>query len=121
VLNRLDYADIVARRRANYAQLVEALDGAATLVHEDLPEGVCPLSCPILVPDKRAAARAFWAKGICAIEMWNEGHPEAKPHESEAARFHRRHLLELPIHQDVTHADVDYIAGVTRQLGLRMD
>jgi len=102
-------------------QLVEALDGAATLVHDDVPDGVCPLSCPILVNDKHAVAQAFWAKGICAIEMWNEGHPEAKPHESEAARFYRRHLLELPIHQDVTPAEIGYIAAVTRQLSLRMD
>ena len=121
VLNRLDYAGIVARRRENYLRLIEALDGGATLVHDDLPDGVCPLSCPILVPDKHAAAQAFWAQGICAIEMWNDGHPEAKPHESDAARFYRRHLLELPIHQDVTPEEVDYMAGVTRRLGLRMD
>lgn len=111
LLRGLDYESIRRRRRENFILLRERLSGQVKLLREDLEEGVCPMFFPILVPDKHAVARALHARGVNAIEFWNYGYPEAENQTSRDARFLRDHLLELPIHQDVTPAQVHYTAN----------
>jgi len=109
-LRRLDCAAIRARRRENFLRLRDRLAGRVRLLRDDLPEGVCPLFFPILVRDKEPAVRRLRSSGIVAIPFWNEGDREAASQESEDTRFLRRHVLELPIHQDLTPAQIDHIA-----------
>jgi dTDP-4-amino-4,6-dideoxygalactose transaminase len=115
LLPRWDYAAIPRRRRANFALLRERLRGRARLLKEELPDGACPLFFPILVRDKRAVARALWARGVDAVEFWNEGDPEAVGHPD--VQFLRQHVLELPIHQDLSFAQVEYVADQVLALG----
>lgn len=110
LLPRFDYDEIVRRRRENYLRLGRRLQGRVLLLRGDLPSGVCPLFFPVLVPDKRATARALWRRGIEAVEFWNQGDPLGALAEGCDARYLRRHVLELPIHQDVTPAGVDHMA-----------
>jgi len=111
LLSRFDYEEIRRRRRENFRYLAGKLNGDVTALRADLPEGVCPLFFPLLVADKRKAAEALWARGIGVVEFWNEGDPQASAAESPDAHFLRRHVLEIPIHQDVSRAQLDYIAG----------
>jgi dTDP-4-amino-4,6-dideoxygalactose transaminase len=110
LLPRFDYDEIVRRRRENYLRLGRRLQGRVLLLRGDLPSGVCPLFFPVLVPDKRATARALWRRGIEAVEFWNQGDPLGALAEGRDARYLRRHVLELPIHQDVSPAAVDHMA-----------
>jgi hypothetical protein len=89
------------------------------MLREDLEEGICPLFFPILVEDKHSAARALWQRGIGAVEFWNEGDPLANCEAGKDARFLRAHVLELPIHQNVTRPEVEYIASQVLYLGLQ--
>jgi dTDP-4-amino-4,6-dideoxygalactose transaminase len=114
VARRLNYAQIVDRRRQNFLQLLDRLQGVVPFVREDLDEGVCPLFCPILVSDKRATAQALQAAGVEAVEFWNFGDSQAETRIHGAAQFLRRHVLELPIHQAVTPERIDYIADRVR-------
>lgn len=107
---RFNYARIVERRRQNFLLLAERLKGVVPLVRDDLDEGVCPLFCPILVSDKHKIAQAVQAAGVEAVEFWNSGDPQAATRQSGAAQFLRRHVLELPIHQDLSLERVNYIA-----------
>jgi hypothetical protein len=110
LLARLDFADIRRRRIENYRALADRIEDTAAPVFPELPEGVCPLFFPVRVPDKQAAAEALHARGIDALEFWNEsveGGGEMGPH----ARFLREHVLELPIHQDLTPRQIDYLAA----------
>ena len=75
----------------------------------ELPDGVCPLFFPIIVPDKPAAARALQQRGVDALEFWNES-MESGDEMSSDARFMRAHVLELPIHQDLTPRHIAYVA-----------
>jgi hypothetical protein len=88
------------------------------MVFEELGEGICPLFFPLLVSDKHSAAQALWRRGIAAVEFWNYGDSEARGAGFEDAQFLRDHVLELPIHQDVTPAQVEYMADCVRGLGL---
>ncbi len=109
LLDRLDYADIRASRVENYRLLDSLLDPAVARVFPTLPGGVCPLFFPILVADKAAAARTLQQRGVDALEFWNES-MESGNEMSEPARFLRRHVLELPIHQDLTPHQIGYVA-----------
>jgi hypothetical protein len=120
LLKGFDYDWIHRRRRENFLLMRQRLMGKATLVREDLPEGVCPLFFPILVPRKHAAAEALLERGINTVEFWNYGDPEAARVSSSDASFLRQHVLELPIHQDVSPDQVEYIADQVVKLKLRL-
>lgn len=120
LLKRLDYEGIRRRRRENFLLMRESLAGGATPLITELGEGVCPLFFPILVRDKSAAARALWQRGIAAVEFWNYGDPGARGEEFSDAQFLRDHVLELPIHQDVTSKQVEYMADEVMRLNLRL-
>jgi dTDP-4-amino-4,6-dideoxygalactose transaminase len=116
VMGGLDYEQIRRKRRENFVFLREKLAGRVKLLREDLPEGVCPLFFPILVRDKAAAARALQHQGIGAVEFWND--PQTNPHIGPDAWYLRSHVLELPIHQDVSKAQLEYIADQVLRLRL---
>ena len=117
LLPRFNYELIRNQRRANFQWLDERLRGKVNLLPLSLADGVCPLFLPILVEDKKAVAADLTRRGIGVVELWNEGDPEANGPDSEDALFLRRHVLELPIHQNVSEAQLDYIAReVTRRV-----
>ncbi|HEV8441364.1 MAG TPA: DegT/DnrJ/EryC1/StrS family aminotransferase [Methylomirabilota bacterium] len=120
ILERLDYETIRQRRRENFLQLRERLEGHATLFPRELEAGMCPLLFPILVRDKAAAARALQQRGVAAQEFWNFGVPETRGPEFADAQFLHDHILELPIHQDVTPAQVEYMAEQVLDLKLAL-
>lgn len=118
LLDRLDFADIRRRRVENYRQLASQLDTGVVPVFPDLPEGVCPLFFPVIVPDKHAAAEALGRRGIAALEFWNDS-IESGDEMSAPARFLRKHVLELPVHQDLTPKHIAHVARQVSSLNLR--
>jgi dTDP-4-amino-4,6-dideoxygalactose transaminase len=116
VMRSLDYEQIREKRRSNFLLMRERLAGRVKMPREDLEDGICPLFFPILVKDKHAAAKALWQKGIRAVEFWNDA--QDNPNIGADARYLRAHVLELPIHQDVTSAQVEYTASQVLRLEL---
>jgi len=117
LLTGFDYVDIYHRRRENFLRLREQLPQQAA-VRTDLGPGVCPLFFPLLVSDKRRASQSLSERGVTATELWNEGDTSVAGHEGSDARFLRRHVLELPIHQDITGPHIDYMARQVRELNI---
>ena len=116
LLQRFEYDWIRQARRRNFQIIEDRLRGKAQLLERRLEKGVCPLFFPLLVKDKHAAAQALSQRGIETVEFWNEGDPEAEP--GADAAFLRRHVLELPIHQDVTEQGAAFAADEALNLGL---
>src|SRR5690606_28865452 len=117
LLSRMNPGEIKRRRAANYRQLSAQLDPRLQ-VFPQLPDGACPLFFPIVVPDKHEAAEALRARGVDAIEFWNDS-VEPGGHEMGIdARFLRRHVLELPINQDLTPRHIDHVAREVSALKL---
>lgn len=110
LLPRFDYGAIREQRRHNFLLLRERLAGRVEPCFGELDAGVCPLFFPILVNDKPAVARALWRQRISAVEFWNYGDPVSDRDTRSDAAFLRRHVLELPIHQDITPEQIDYMA-----------
>ena len=119
LLGRLDFEDIRRRRVENYRLLDAQLDAHVARVFPDLPDGVCPLFLPILVSDKPAAARALQQRGVDALEFWNDS-MDSGMEMSDGARFLRAHVVELPIHQDLTPRHIAHIARQVSALSLEM-
>jgi len=119
LLDHLDYERIRTRRRENFERLGTLLEGRAKPLLTSLPAGVCPLFFPLLVPDKAEAAHALWDRGIGAVEFWNEGDAGARGSEHSGALFLRRHVLELPVHQDLRPEQLAYMADEVARLGLQ--
>jgi dTDP-4-amino-4,6-dideoxygalactose transaminase len=115
LLRRFDFADIRRKRIEHFRRLATRLDGRVAAVHDRLADGVCPLFYPIFVDDKAATARALHAHGIAALQFWNHGADQAAQ-ESPAVRFLRAHVLALPIHQDLSDRQLDYMAEHVRNL-----
>ena len=118
LLARFDYDDIRRRRVQNYRRLAEQLAGDAVPVFPSVRDGICPLFFPVVVRDKHAAAERLRAHGVDALEFWNDSCEPGGHEMSAAARFLRRHVLELPIHQDLTWRHVDHVARQVRSLDL---
>jgi len=119
LLGSLDFEDIRRRRVENYRLLDAQLNATVARVFPDLPDGICPLFFPILVSDKPAAARAMRQRGVDALEFWNDS-MDSGMEMSDDARFLRAHVLELPIHQDLTPRHIAHIARQVSALSLEM-
>jgi dTDP-4-amino-4,6-dideoxygalactose transaminase len=122
LLRRIDFEDVRRRRIENYDRLAATLAGAVTPLYGSLPAGACPLLFPILVGDKAETADILRTFGIDVLEFWNHGAAGTNRGEAEGegARYLRRHVLGLPIHQDLTSRHIDYVAEQVSRLDLRM-
>jgi hypothetical protein len=54
------------------------------------------------------------------MEYWNGGDPDTRRPEHADAWYLREHLVELPIHQDITPEQVDFMARRVLGLGLHL-
>lgn len=115
LLKRFDYFQITESRRRNYRYLHDRLSGHVNLLDKKLESGVCPIYFPILAADKASTAKALRKRGISAIEFWNYGAFGASDHENPDARFLRKHLLELPVHQDLDLGQLEYMVKETKR------
>lgn len=109
---------VVATRRRNYLILLERLESLAPPLFDRLDPGVCPLFYPLWVNDKPAMLERLQARGIRAIDFWGEHHPSCDPARFSEAMRARRHILEIPCHQDLSPATMGWIADEV-ELALR--
>lgn len=117
-LRRIDWQEIVRRRRENYAQLRHSFcdAGGFRFLWEDdaLPDGMCPLGLPILVDDRPHWYRTLNGAGIVVSPWWEGYHAGLNWAEFPEARALKSKLLLLPVHQGLSPTDIDYIARVVR-------
>jgi hypothetical protein len=115
VLKRVDPEAVVAARRRNYSQLLAGLGRRVEPLFPELPPGACPLFYPLVCADKSTVRDRLAAAGIETVDFWRDGHPlcpvERFP---EVARL-RRHVLELPIHQDLGPTEVEHVRGAVEE------
>jgi dTDP-4-amino-4,6-dideoxygalactose transaminase len=114
LLARLDLDEMVARRRHNFRRLVDALDGLP-VIGRALPTGACPLFVPLAADDKRALQRRLLARGVEAVDFWSGGDPACDPDRFPEAASLRRRVLELPCHQSLDDAAIDWVAHAVKE------
>lgn len=118
VLQRADARQVVARRRRNFACLHARLNNPGHLLplHESLPEDVCPLAYPVYAKDPAYARTFFERKGIL-VQGWPGYYPGMPWDAYPEACALKDTLLTLPIHQDLSLAQMEFIALCANSLG----
>ena len=116
VLRNQDTASIVERRRRNYFLLYAMLRDVAPPITGELKPGVCPLFYPMPVEDKAGAMARLLARGVETVDFWRLRHPAVPAGLFPEVDRLREHVLELPVHQDLSPADAEHVAGCVREL-----
>lgn len=103
LLDHYDTARLIARRRAHYRQLAEALSGLrhGKVLFPELPSGVVPYVLPLVIDDP---ARQFPILKQRALPIWRWD--EQIPTDSAISQQYRLHLLQLPVHQELTQEEI---------------
>jgi dTDP-4-amino-4,6-dideoxygalactose transaminase len=115
IARALEMRDIVEQRRRNYYALLARLrDVSPPLVHE-LGPGVCPLFYPLWCEEKPLVRARLLRAGIESIDFWNAGSPLVEKGAFPEVEALRRHVLELPVHQDLDQADMEAMAAAVRE------
>jgi dTDP-4-amino-4,6-dideoxygalactose transaminase len=119
ILDRIDWTHIAATRRANYLFLAEALRGieGCRVLLPTLPQHTCPLYLPIFVQRRPLDVYQHLARNrIYADVFWEQEHPVIDWARFPEARELKRHVLALPVHQDVDEEQLGHLAAVLRAL-----
>jgi dTDP-4-amino-4,6-dideoxygalactose transaminase len=115
VLARIAPGRVVARRRANYEQLAAGLSpGLVPPAFARLPDGACPFVLPVAVRDKPGLLAEMRRARVHALDLWSVPHPSLPAAAFPRSAALRRHVVGLPVHQELTAGDVDRIAATVR-------
>ena len=110
LLRRIDFAALLAKRRANIGRLKEriaALDGTRLRFLSVHPEE-STLYFPVYLENRGEIQRAMAQRGVYCPVIWPE--PEAAHGVCEVSRYVTEHMLALPCDQRYTPEDMDFIA-----------
>src|SRR5262245_19416439 len=110
MLAHVEPAAIRERRRRNYQLLAAVLEkSGVTLLFPHLPDGVCPLNCPVLVDCRDEIVHAIEQLGIDTSPWWAGGHRLIDWDSYPMARKLKRSILPLPVHHQLNDTDMEYI------------
>lgn len=113
--NPLDMVDV---RRENFNLVLEGLKDveAATPLFHSLPQGVCPLSFPVLVSNQEIVCKALNDARIDATPWWSGYHSGVDWSDQETACFLKDHLISLPIHQYLKPEQINYMTEMLKNV-----
>ena len=117
LLDKFDYATIVAHRRKNFKILLDSLQNVKNMepLLKDLPAGVCPLGFPIIVDNRNRLKSQLISSSIYPPIHWKLPNDISKkdfPLSWEISE----HILTIPIDQRYTENDMMYILDVIKKL-----
>lgn len=111
ILRGVDYADVRARREANYAVLAARLD-AANRIRVKMPEG--PFCYPLYLENAGEIRSRLIANKIYVPVLW----PNMSMSDDELARDYANNILPLPCDQRYDAADMEYILETLKLCGV---
>jgi hypothetical protein len=99
LLSRLDFEEVVLRRRCNYECLETRLRELLPPIFR-LREGICPLLYAARVRRREEALSLLGPLGIEEADYWPSNHPLLQGHYPECECLHAS-VIGLPCHQDI--------------------
>lgn len=106
LLPRTVGVEAAAARRRAYGALLAELDHLVAPAFRELPVGASPFAFPLAVADKAGALRELRAAGVDGLDLWCRPHPSTTSRPGSPASWLRAHVVCLPVHQDLTAADL---------------
>jgi len=113
-----DHQEVISRRRENFLSLLGQLCGRELMypLFSVLPDGVCPWIFPLVVHERDRIYKHMNERGIEIFRLWWWGHPLIPQGGNPDATFLRDNLLALPIHQDLTEAELSNLASALKKI-----
>jgi perosamine synthetase len=107
-----DVDHIISTRRDNYETLLYLLKECDRIkpLFGELPPGTCPLFFPVIVDNRNELAVKMNELGIDARAFWKGYHGQLPWEDFPDACFLKDNLLALPIHQELSRNNIEYIA-----------
>ncbi|MFL6657063.1 MAG: DegT/DnrJ/EryC1/StrS family aminotransferase [Massilia sp.] len=117
VMRRVSPARLVARRRANYLQLHQALSGhpGCRPLHASLPDGVCPWVFPLLVDEPEALFTRLHQAGVPMTRFAESLWPGVDASVCANSAHLSRHVLAFPCHQELAEDELAWLAATVRE------
>lgn len=106
---------VAEARRSNWGRLHQRLSGVSGYhpIFEDLPKGAVPLFLPIRTPMRRYLRGALRSEGIETFVFGAFAHPALTGALAEESAPLRQTLFGLPVHQNLSDAQVERVAERT--------
>jgi dTDP-4-amino-4,6-dideoxygalactose transaminase len=114
ILNSVMWEQVVQERRENYLFLANALGevGGITRLLQELPEGTCPLSLPLLVPNRGHVVRFLQNKGVAAYPWWAGFHQHSLEwHRFPDACSLKQNLVTIPVYQGLVKQQLCWLVN----------
>ena len=122
LLHSVDLDNVVARRRSNCTRLLQGITGLPGVIplFDDVPAGVCPLSLPVRVADRALWRHELAARRIASIPWWSGYHRDLPWDALPEACVLKDQILGLPVHHDLTPANIDYLGHSVRTVARQL-
>jgi perosamine synthetase len=116
LLERSDCVRVVAARRRNYLALRERLSSIPGVrpLFPELAADAVPYVFPLWVDNPEPPFRAAWAQGL-PVYRWNWSWPTAPRIPGDSGREWADHVFQLPCHQDLSAADMDWLVTTLKR------
>jgi dTDP-4-amino-4,6-dideoxygalactose transaminase len=114
LIRRLVEPTPAAARRANYLLLLEEFAGQVLSPLDRVQAGASPFVFPLRSESKAAVLDRLAAEGIHALDFWSVPHPSLPVDRFPRAAALRSSIVGLPVHQELSAADVELISAVAR-------
>jgi CelD/BcsL family acetyltransferase involved in cellulose biosynthesis/dTDP-4-amino-4,6-dideoxygalactose transaminase len=111
LLPRLATVPASAIRRAHYRLLLERLEELVPTEFPPIPDGAAPFAFPVFAHDKADLLERLRRAGIHALDFWSFPHPTLEPDADRVSARLRRHVVGLPVHQELAVDDLRRVAA----------
>ncbi|HEY4652172.1 MAG TPA: DegT/DnrJ/EryC1/StrS family aminotransferase [Pontibacter sp.] len=115
LIPRIVDAKTAERRRANYSFLLDNLKDIVPFPFSVVPEGACPFAFPIEVRQSKNFLRRLQTRGVIGLLFWLNPHPSLPVENFPKSKALREHMLALPVHQELTRADLIQIVNAVKE------
>lgn len=102
-------------RRKNYRFLLGHLGEMVPPPFDSLPEGASPFAFPIEVSDAKSFLLRLRHRGVGGLLFWLNPHPSLPVADFPRSKALREGLLALPVHQELTMADLEQIVQAVQE------
>jgi dTDP-4-amino-4,6-dideoxygalactose transaminase len=109
ILNSTDFEKVRMIRRRNFKYLLDYFNRESrfSLPIQELPDSVCPLIFPLLVENRDEVYSLLKKRGVSVQRVWANFHSDVPWEHFPEAEFLKLHVLGLPVHQDLSLADLE--------------
>jgi hypothetical protein len=118
LLDKLDIATCIERRRRNYLALLDGIRGLTSItpLFPRLPDGVCPWVFPIVNENGDNAHLLLRKHGIPAVTWEGVIHPTLRLQEFSNAAYLYKRLIMLPVHQSISAKDLGVMIKTLKRI-----